>query len=400
MTLDQTALAPRMAHIKPFVVMEIQRRAFELEATGRNIIHLEIGQPDFGAPPSVVSAATHALQSDPLGYTGALGIMPLRRAIAQWYRERFNVVVSAEQIIVTAGASGAFLIVCGSLIGSGDEVLMPDPCYPCNRHFVRMFEGVPVTIAAGARQNYQLDAATVQAHWGAKTRAAMLATPSNPTGTEITADALRDIATVVRDRRGLLIVDEIYQALSYADEHGQRQDGTVLSYAPEAIVINSFSKYFGMTGWRLGWIVAPAPLVAQMERFAQNAFICPSAPAQHAALAALQPEAITVFEQRRVEFERRRDYIVPALRALGFSIPTLPTGAFYVYADCSRLTDDSARFAWDVLEQAGVAITPGGDFGNHQAERYVRFAYTRSMNDLREGVQRLARFLGRPVPSG
>jgi aspartate/methionine/tyrosine aminotransferase len=377
-----------MVDIAPFYVMEIQRRAFELEAAGTSVMHCEIGQPDTGAPPSVVAAAADIMARDPLGYTSALGITPLREAIAGWYARRFGVTVDPAQVVVTAGASGAFLIATGTLVGPGDEILMPDPCYPCNRHFVRMFEGVARTIPVGPAERYQLSLALVERHWTPRTRGVLLASPSNPTGTTIAADELRAIADFVRARGGVLLVDEIYQGLTYGEA-----DRTALALAPDAVVVNSFSKYFCMTGWRIGWIVAPVALVGAMERFAQNAFICPPVPSQHAALAALRPEAVAVFEERRAAFRARRDFLVPALERLGFRIPVMPDGAFYVYADASALTDDASAFAWRVLEEAAVAITPGRDFGSHGAGRHVRFAYTRAMDQIEEAVRRLERFL-------
>lgn len=388
---EPVRLAARMAAIEPFHVMEIQRRAFELEAGGRRIIHMEIGQPDFPAPQPVVAAAVAALGREAMGYTDALGIRPLREAIARFYAERYGLSVAPERIVVTAGASGAFLIAMGSLIDPGDEVLMPDPCYPCNRHFVRMFEGVAHTIPADERGHYQLSLADVRRHWRPATRGVMLASPSNPTGTVVPVDALRAIIAECDARGGFALVDEIYQGLTYDGEHLP----TAAAFSDRVFVVNSFSKYFCMTGWRLGWLVAPAEYVREMERFAQNAFICVSAPAQYAALAAFEPETIAILEERRAEFRRRRDFLVPALRALGFSVPLMPEGAFYVYAGCERLAEDSEAFAWRALEEAGVAITPGIDFGSHRARSHVRFAYTRSLADIEEGVERLARLLGR-----
>ncbi|HSD43572.1 MAG TPA: pyridoxal phosphate-dependent aminotransferase [Burkholderiales bacterium] len=382
-------LATRMGDIEPFHVMEIGRRAEELEHAGRRVVHMEIGQPDFSAPPQVIEAAVTALRSQPLGYTAALGTPALRDAITRFYADRYGIDVAPERIVVTSGASGAFLIAMGALVDPGDEWLMPDPCYPCNRHFVRMFEGVPTTIPSGPERHYQLEHADVVRQWGARTRGVMLASPSNPTGTVVPAAALEAIVAEVRARRGFALIDEIYQGLTYGGPHHP----TALGLGDDLFVVNSFSKYFNMTGWRLGWLVAPTDYVREMERLAQNAYICPSAPAQAAALAAFRPDTIAVLEERRAEFMRRRDFLVPALRALGFGIPLLPEGAFYVYADCSRLTDDSERFAMEVLEHAGVAITPGRDFGKHRARAHVRFAYTRAMADLEEGVERLARLL-------
>jgi aspartate/methionine/tyrosine aminotransferase len=386
---ERLRLAGRMAEIDPFHVMEIGRRAEELERAGRRVVHMEIGQPDFSAPPQVIEAAVAALRSQPLGYTAALGVPALREAIARFYADRYRIDVAPERIIVTSGASGAFLIAMGTLIDPGDEWLMPDPCYPCNRHFVRMFEGVARTIPSDADRHYQLERADVVRHWGPRTRGVMLASPSNPTGTVVPDAALRAIVAEVRSQGGVTLVDEIYQGLTYGGPH----HATALGLGDDLFIVNSFSKYFNMTGWRLGWLVAPADYAREMERFAQNAFICPSALAQAAALAAFRPDTIAVLEERRAEFRRRRDFLVPALRELGFDVPLLPEGAFYVYADCARLTDDSEGFAMRVLEEAGVAITPGRDFGSHRARAHVRFAYTRSMDDLVEGVDRLARFL-------
>ncbi len=389
---ERLRIAARMGEIEPFHVMEIGRRAETLERAGRRIVHMEIGQPDFSAPPQVIEAAVAALRSEPLGYTAALGTPALREAIARFYADRYRIDVAPERIIVTSGASGAFLIAMGALVDPGDEWLMPDPGYPCNRHFVRMFEGVPRTIPSGPERHYQLDRNDVARHWGERTRGVMLASPSNPTGTVVPDEALKGIVAEVRSRGGHTLIDEIYQGLTYGGPHHP----TALGLGTDLFVVNSFSKYFNMTGWRLGWLVAPAGYVCEMERLAQNAYICPSAPAQAAALAAFRPETIAVLEERRAEFRRRRDFLVPALRDLGFRVPLLPEGAFYVYADCSALTDDSERFAMTVLENAGVAITPGRDFGAYRAGAHVRFAYTRSMEDLEHGVERLRQVLGAP----
>ncbi len=382
-------LAARMADIEAFHVMDVQNRAHALEAAGRRVVHMEIGQPDFGAPPGVAQAAIDAIRERRLGYTASIGIPELRQAISDHYRERLGVTVPSSRIVVTAGASGAFLLTLGALVNPGDEVLMPDPCYPCNRHFVRLFEGRPRTVPVDENQHYQLADADIHSHWSRATRGVLLASPSNPTGTMIPRDELRAIIASVRRAGGFVVMDEIYQGLVYDGEAS-----TVLELADDVFVVNSFSKYFNMTGWRLGWIVAPEAYVREIEKLAQNAFICPSAPAQYAALAAFRPETLAVLEERREEFRRRRDYMVPALRALGFRIPVMPQGAFYIYAGCESLSEDSTRFALRVLEEAGVAITPGLDFGSNRPERHVRFAYTRSLADLEEGVERIARMLG------
>ncbi len=383
-------LAARMAEIEPFHVMDVQNRAHELEAAGRRIVHMEIGQPDFPAPPLVADAAVEAIRTRRLGYTDSTGLPALRQAISDDYRERLGVAVPPSRIVVTAGASGAFLLALGSLVDPGDEVLMPDPCYPCNRHFVRLFEGRPRAIPVDEGSRYQPTEANVRSSWTRATRGLLLASPSNPTGTSIPRGELLSMIDAVRSLGGFTVVDEIYQGLVYDGEAS-----TALELADDVFVVNSFSKYFCMTGWRLGWIVAPESHVREIEKLAQNAFICPSAPAQYAALAAFRPETLAVLEQRRKEFRRRRDYMVPALRRLGFRIPLVPEGAFYIYAGCEEFSEDSGRFALKVLEEAGVAITPGLDFGSNGPERHVRFAYTRSLEDLEEGVESIARALGR-----
>jgi aspartate/methionine/tyrosine aminotransferase len=383
-------LAARMADIEPFHVMEVQNRAHELEAAGRRIIHMEIGQPDFAAPPRVAEAAIAAIRSRRLGYTASVGIPELRQAISDYYRERLGARVPPSRIVVTAGASGALLLTLGVLINAGDEVLMPDPCYPCNRNFVRLFGGCARTVPVDESQQYQLTAADVRAHWSGAVRGVLLASPSNPTGTMIPRQELGQIIDCARAAGGFAVIDEIYQGLVY-----DGAPSTVLEIADDVFVVNSFSKYFNMTGWRLGWVVAPEPYVREIEKLAQNVFICPPAPAQYAALAAFHPETIDVIEERRREFQRRRDYMVPALRELGFRIPVMPQGAFYIYAGCERFAADSTGFALRILEEAGVAITPGLDFGLNRPERYVRFAYTRSLDDLKEGVERMAQLLQR-----
>jgi len=350
---------------------------------------MEIGQPDFSAPPKVIEAATQAIRERPLGYTPSLGLPELRGAISQYYRERYAVDVPMDRIVITSGASGAFLLALGVLVDPSDEVLMPDPCYPCNRHFVRLFEGYARMIASDEHQAYQLRTADVRRAWNSRTRGVMLASPSNPTGTTIPTDELRSIIETVASKGGFTLVDEIYHALSYGDRLA-----TALEFSEDIFVINSFSKYFCMTGWRLGWLVVPRGYVREIEKLAQNAYICPSAPAQYAALAAFRPDTISLLEERRAEFQRRRDFLVPALRDLGFRVPIVPTGAFYIYAGCERFSHDSASFALRLLDEAGVAITPGIDFGVNHPERHVRIAYTQSMSALQEGVRRIGDLVG------
>jgi aspartate/methionine/tyrosine aminotransferase len=387
--VNPETLAKRMSGIDPFLVMDVQDRALELEAKGRRIIHMEIGQPDFSAPPQVAAAAIEAIRSRRLEYTAAIGIPQLRQAISDYYRRQLGISVAPSRIVVTAGASGGFLLVLGALLNPGDEVLMADPSYPCNRNFVRLFGGVPSMIPVGEKQLYQPLDSDIRARWGPRTRGVLIATPSNPTGSVIREEELRAIIESARNRGGFVIVDEIYQGLAYDDA----VNPSALALAEDVFVVNSFSKYFNMTGWRLGWVVAPASHVREIEKLAQNVFICPSAPAQYGALAAFQPDTLAVLEDRRLEFQRRRDYLVPALRELGFRIPITPKGAFYVYAGCENFAADSSEFSLRVLHEAGVAIAPGADFGVNQARQHVRFAYTRALEDLKEGVESIDRML-------
>jgi aspartate/methionine/tyrosine aminotransferase len=311
----------------------------------------------------------------------------LRRAIAEHYRRVYKLDIDPARIIVTAGASGALLLACAALVERDAEVLMPDPSYPCNRHFVAAFEGRATMIPSGPAERFQLSEAMVREHWGANTRGVLLASPSNPTGTSITHEELAKIVNTVREKGGFTVVDEIYQGLTYDEA-----PFSALSLGEDIIVINSFSKYFNMTGWRLGWLVVPEKLVPQFEKLQQNLFICASGVAQHAGVACFTPESIAIYEERKTEFRRRRDYIVPALRELGFKVPVMPDGAFYVYADCSALSDDADRLTVDMLNQAGVVLVPGLDFGPHTARNYIRVSYATSMENLREAVRRLGEF--------
>jgi aspartate/methionine/tyrosine aminotransferase len=383
--------ARRLQSIAPFHVMALLARARQLEGAGRSIVHMEIGEPDFTTPAPIVEAGIAALKSGHTHYTPALGLPALREAIARDYRQRFGVEVTPERILVTPGASGALQLLTALLIDPGSRMLMTDPGYPCNRNFVHLFDGEPQAIPVGAAQGYQLDADTLRAHWTENTVAALIASPSNPTGTVLARAGMAELHDAVRERGGHLIVDEIYQNLCYGIK-----PYTALELGDDGLfVINSFSKYFGMTGWRLGWLVAPRSYIEPLDILAQNLFLAAPTPAQYAALAAFHPDTLEILEQRREEFRERRDYLLPALRSLGFVIRREPEGAFYLYADCSRFSDDSFGFANELLETAGVAITPGIDFGSSEAGRHVRFAYTTSLEQLQLGVQRLTDYLQR-----
>jgi aspartate/methionine/tyrosine aminotransferase len=372
--------------------MEVQTAARALEAAGHRVVHMEIGEPDFPTPAPVLDAARHALDDGGIYYTSALGIPELRQAIARHYAERFGVAIAPERVIVTAGSSAALLLVMALVVDRDDRILLSDPGYPCNRHFVRVLEGEPVGVPVGPQTDYQLSAALIERHWTPRTRGVLIASPSNPTGTTVAPEEMGEIAAAVARRRGRLIVDEIYLGLTYG---GEPRSALSLAgpLADDLFVVSSFSKYFNMTGWRLGWVVAPERHVRDLEKIAQNLYISPPTLSQRAALACFRPETLAILEERRRAFRDRRDFLVPALRALGFGIPIMPGGGFFVYADSTRFSPDSERFCRDVLAGAHVAITPGVDFGTHRAGDHVRFAYTIEMAKLEDGVARLKRFL-------
>ena len=381
-------LAARVDAIQPFYVMELAKEAAQLERQGRDIIHMGIGEPDFTAPEPVVEAAVSAMRRGVTQYTSALGLPALREAIAGHYQQVYGITVDPARIVVTAGASAALLLACAALVDRDDEVLMPDPSYPCNRHFVAAAEGKPVLVPSGPAERFQLTAADVERLWNERTRGVLLASPSNPTGTSIEPDELKRIVGAVRARGGFTIVDEIYQGLSY-----DAPPVSVLSFGDDVITVNSFSKYFNMTGWRLGWLVVPPTMVSAFEKLAQNLFICASALAQHAALACFEPDTIAIYEGRRLEFRRRRDFIAPALESLGFSVPVMPDGAFYVYADCTHVAHpaagNSAALTSAMLHDAGVVLVPGMDFGSYAPQAYIRLSYATAYARLEAAVDRL-----------
>jgi aspartate/methionine/tyrosine aminotransferase len=385
--------AARLDHIEPFYVMECAKAATELarspECRERPMIFLNIGEPDFTAPPLVREAAERALRDGRTQYTDATGLPALRERISGWYAQRFGLDIAPSRIVVTAGASAALQLACLALVDRGDEVLMPDPSYPCNRHFVSAADGVPVLLPSGPEQRFQLDAAGVEAAWTPRTRGVLLASPSNPTGTSIDPQEMGRIVATVRARGGFTIVDEIYLGLSYDERFGS----SALAHGDDVISVNSFSKYFSMTGWRLGWLVLPESLVPAIEKLAQNLFICASSIAQRAALACFDVESIAEYERRRGEFKARRDYVVPALNAMGLTVPVPPDGAFYAWADCSAHSNSSWDFVFDVMRRAHVALTPGRDFGRHGSERWVRLSYASAMPQLQEAMSRLDELL-------
>ena len=364
--------------------MDVLARAHALEAAGRRVVHMEIGEPDFSAAPQVVEAAVRALRDGRTAYTATLGLPALRQAVGEHYRSCFGVRVSDSRIAITAGASGGLLLTLALYVNPGDEILVPDPGYPGYRHMVRAFEGTARALKVAPASNFQPTLEMVRAAWGPRTRGLLLGSPSNPTGTVIARKELEGIARFIAQRGGVLIVDEIYQGLVYGESAA-----TAIGLPGEVVVVNSFSKYFCMTGWRLGWVVLPQRRIREFEKLAQHLFICAPAISQHAALACFSAGTLKVLERRRREFQRRRDFLVPALERAGLVVPARPSGAFYVYADCGG---DGRRFAFDLLARGGVAATPGIDFGANGTQRYVRFAYTRSMADLEEAARRVKKF--------
>ncbi len=402
-------ISQRAEKTEPFYVLEVGKAASALAAqmahTDKPMVFVNIGEPDFTAPPLVQEAAQRAIRDGKTQYTQATGMHELRERISAWYASRFGVQVPARRIVLTAGASAALQLACLALIEAGDEVLLPDPSYPCNRQFVSAADGTPRLIAATPAERFQLSAAKVEAAWTACTRAVLLASPSNPTGTSIHPDELRRIHQIVSARGGATMIDEIYLGLSHDATYGK----SALEIDDQIISINSFSKYFNMTGWRLGWLVVPDALVSVVERLAQHLYICPSTVSQRAALACFEGDSITEYERRRTEFKARRDYFIPALRSLGFEVPVEPDGAFYVYADCSKIqhkigvadstgstlgnstnaVGGSWDFCFEMLRRAHVAITPGRDFGHDSTHKFVRFSTASSLADLHTAIERM-----------
>lgn len=376
----------RARAIDSFKVMDLLKRAAELDEQGFDVVHMEAGEPDFPVVAPVAEAARAVLDKGLIQYTPAGGIAPLRERIARFYAERYGVAIGPERVLVTPGASGALLLAFALLAEQDSHFMMADPGYPCNAQFLRLLEARAQRVPVDASSHFQLTADRIRAHWGAQTGGVLLASPANPTGTVVPPEEMARIAATVRELGGSLIVDEIYHGLTYGFDAQ-----TALAVDEEVLVLNSFSKYFGMTGWRLGWLVGPAEAVAEMEKMAQNLFISPPTLSQYAALAAFEPEALAVFEQRRAEFQQRRDLLVSGLRELGFGIDEPPQGAFYVYADASHLTDDSFAWCWSLLEEDKIAATPGADFSRFAAERYVRFSYTTGLDRIELALERLAK---------
>ncbi|GAC1034476.1 pyridoxal phosphate-dependent aminotransferase [Pseudomonas sp. No.21] len=375
----------RSRAIEPFHVMALLARANDLQAQGHDVIHLEIGEPDFSTAAPIVQAGQAALAAGHTRYTAARGLPQLRSAIAGFYGDRYDLDIDPERILITPGGSGALLLAASLLVDPGRHWLLADPGYPCNRHFLRLVEGAAQLVPVGPESRYQLTPNLVERYWDGDSVGALVASPANPTGTLLTRDELAGLSAALKAKGGHLVVDEIYHGLTYGVDAA-----SVLEVDDGAFVLNSFSKYFGMTGWRLGWLVAPRDAVPELEKLAQNLYISAPSMAQHAALACFEPGTLAILEERRIEFARRRDYLLPALRELGLRIAVEPEGAFYLYADVSAFTQDAYAFCRHFIETEHVAFTPGLDFGRHLANQHVRFAYTQSLPRLEEAVRRIA----------
>jgi len=383
--------ARRLDRIAPFRVVELLERAKALEAAGHRVVHLEVGEPDFPTAPSIVAAGHRALDAGATKYTQALGIPELRARIARHYRDWAGVEVDPGRVVVTAGASAGLLLLAALLLDADDELLLTDPGYPCNEVFAWLVNGVPVSVPVLPEEGFRLTAARARQAWSDATRGILAASPANPTGAVLDADGLAELAELAHGRGGFLVLDEIYQGLTYPGA-GDLAPGyrTALEVHDGIYALNSFSKYFGMTGWRLGWMVVPDAAVEPVSRLAQNLFISPPSLAQHAALAAFEDDAMAVHEARRARFEQRMVRLCDGLEALGFHIPVRPSGAFYVYVDIGHTGLDAVDFCWRLLEERFVAVTPGIDFGARDAERYVRFAFTTGEDDIALGLERLS----------
>jgi aspartate/methionine/tyrosine aminotransferase len=385
-------ISHRAEAVAPFFAMEFGKRAAELEAAGHHVVKLSIGEPDFGAPPAFLAAVRDLTDGRPLTYTEAVGLPELRSAIAEYYGRHFGCDVAPHRVVVTSGASAALLLACAALIDPGDEVLIADPSYPCNRQFAESHGARVRLVPTTPTTRFQLTTDLVERAWGARTRGVMVASPSNPTGTSVPHDELVRMCARVQELGGWRIVDEIYLGLADDDPDGT-PPRSILGADPDAIVINSFSKYFGMTGWRLGWCIVPDDLVPVMERLAQNFYVCPPTPAQHAALACFTDESLTLSEARREEFRIRRHLVVDGLARIGLSVPVIPDGAFYVYVDVRSTGLTSAEFCDRALREAHVSLTPGKDFGHHTADDHIRLSYAASTDELTEGIRRLGEFV-------
>ena len=388
----QPTMSRRAREAQPFRAMVFGERADEMIARSISVIKLSLGEPDFGAPPAVRDAMREQYDGRALPYTAALGLPELRRAIADFYHERHHVDIDPRRIVITAGGSAALLLATALTVDPGDEVIVADPSYPCNRELIRSFEGVVVDVPTSAATRFHLNAELVDRAWSERTKAVMVTSPSNPTGTTIDFDVLKGVCDLARFRGAWRIIDETYLDLADREPDGSEVRSALLA-DPDAIICNSFSKFFGMTGWRLGWAVVPEYTIGAVDDLATNYYLCAHTPTQHAALACFTPESLAVCEERRQELLARRRIVVSGLERIGLPLEVVPNGAFYAYFSVAGTGLDAWTFCERALEEAHVALTPGRDFGPATADTHVRLSYAASREALTEGLSRLGKFV-------
>ena len=388
----QPTMSRRAREAQPFRAMVFGERADEMIARSISVIKLSLGEPDFGAPPAVRDAMREQYDGRALPYTAALGLPELRRAIADFYHERHHVDIDPRRIVITAGGSAALLLATALTVDPGDEVIVADPSYPCNRELIRSFEGVVVDVPTSAATRFHLNAELVDRAWSERTKAVMVTSPSNPTGTTIDFDVLKGVCDLARFRGAWRIIDETYLDLADREPDGSEVRSALLA-DPDAIICNSFSKFFGMTGWRLGWAVVPEYTIEAVDDLATNYYLCAHTPTQHAALACFTPESLAVCEERRQELLARRRIVVSGLERIGLPLEVVPNGAFYAYFSVAGTGLDAWTFCERELEEAHVALTPGRDFGPSTADTHVRLSYAASREALTEGLSRLGKFV-------
>ena len=388
----QPTMSRRACEAQPFRAMVFGERADEMIARSISVIKLSLGEPDFGAPPAVRDAMREQYDGRALPYTAALGLPELRRAIADFYHERHHVDIDPRRIVITAGGSAALLLATALTVDPGDEVIVADPSYPCNRELIHSFEGVVVDVPTSAATRFHLNAELVDRAWSERTKAVMVTSPSNPTGTTIDFDVLKGVCDLARFRGAWRIIDETYLDLADREPDGSEVRSALLA-DPDAIICNSFSKFFGMTGWRLGWAVVPEYTIEAVDDLATNYYLCAHTPTQHAALACFTPESLAVCEERRQELLARRRIVVSGLERIGLPLEVVPNGAFYAYFSVAGTGLDAWTFCERALEEAHVALTPGRDFGPATADTHVRLSYAASREALTEGLSRLGKFV-------
>jgi (5-formylfuran-3-yl)methyl phosphate transaminase len=379
--------ARRTLEVEPFQAVEVFERAQALERAGRDVVHLEFGEPDFDTPAVIVEAVQKAIKDGRTRYTASLGILPLREAIAEHYGRTYGVDVSPEQVLITPGTSPAMLLLFGHLLDPGAEVVLPNPYYACYPNFIRYADGVPVSVDVTEADGFQYRPEAIRERLGPQTRAIVVNSPANPTGAVLAPERMAAIAALARERELMVVSDEIYHGLCY-----EGRDRSILEFTDRAFVLNGFSKAFAMTGWRLGYLIAPRDHIRSLQRLFGNFFISTNEFVQWAGVAALREAGEDARRFRRI-FDERRHAMVGGLRSAGLGVGFEPTGAFYVLANARRYTADSTRFAYELLESSHVAVTPGAAFGAN-AEGYLRFSYAASLDRIQEGLGRLGRYLG------